>query len=354
MTHTAVLSWEPSVRLTDVGLRGASWADLDREASSLLGTPVTAVPSVRVGMCWALEFLGFRRHTDHVLVPPFLGRCILNSINRRAFPVEEITYRTRLAVVVHQFGFQQDLAAIEAQCRVRGLRYLEDSPSGLAHEETVGRGSLAKFIGISKILPALKGAFMLSEDDQLTQFVRAKRSESTFWSWPLLLFLMFLRCRRYGASYSVLAEVTYELYSASPGDNALLRGNVLRALRQLTDYEQIIRERVLLVGDRLHTRVLLPDATRLAYVVPLIQNADDEKAIRTVLTRHQCDASLYHVDMNRNLFDPDYQRVFLLPLNPRIPQSVFEALVQELSRVVVLGAAGSTGEVRSESYVAQR
>ncbi|MBI3321187.1 MAG: DegT/DnrJ/EryC1/StrS aminotransferase family protein [Candidatus Omnitrophica bacterium] len=334
MTAPMFYSWEPRVTWRDLGVaEGATWDTLDRCASELLGAPAVAIPSVRVGLCWMLEYLGLRRHADDVLVPNFLGRCILNQLNRQAMPVRSMTDKTRLVIVVHQFGFAQRLAAIQAECGARAVPYIEDSPYGLSHDERVGEGSLARFIGFSKILPVLKGGAVLSEDLELRVFIRAKRLEANLWSWPLLVMLAWLRHRRFASSYALLGDVASELYVQSGSDNAWLRGQMLRVLRGINEYERIACERLSLIERSLKGRAWLPDCRRLAYVVPVPANESDEEEMARVFEWHHCDCTRYHFDINRNLFNPEYRRVFLIPLNPWIPAAVFEALVHELARV---------------------
>ena len=328
-----MIPYEPWVSWRDVHpLHRGRWEEVDREAARLIGAPGVAIPSVRMGICWTLEYLGCLRHADHVLVPRFMGRCILNAINRVAFPVEGPTPKTRAVIAVHQFGLRQELEQVAGECARRGLPYLEDSPFGLAPHEGPGPGSLVKLVGFAKVLPVLKGGFAMSTDEQLLQAFRAKRAMSSPWSWAVLAALTALRHRRRAAPASILAEIAYELYPASGGDNAILRGNVLSALRQADVYERVVQERLAVIQAQLGPRALRPDATRLAYVVPWLAEGDEtlDRAVEAVFARHGFDATRYHVDVNRNLFAPDYRLAWLIPLNPSLPDRVFVPLIRDL------------------------
>jgi hypothetical protein len=308
------------------------WDRIDEALSAVVGRGCVGIPSVRVGICWALEYLGYRRHTHHVLVPRFMGRCVLNAISRFALPVEVLTPKTGFVIVVHQYGFTQRLSEIHVECASRSLVYVENSPFGLAEKEELGPGALAKFVGLSKVLPVLKGGFVISADPRLLEFVRAKRAERSLWSWPVLALMAILRSRRRSVPYSVLGDVAYELYLEARGDNAVVRGNLLRGLERLADHERMALERMTLARQRLGSRVLLPDATRLAYVLPYVANGNEEE-VESVFRRLGFDGTPYHFDVNRNLFESNYRRVFLIPLNPRIPQDAFESLAHDLSQV---------------------
>jgi hypothetical protein len=322
---------EPDVGLRDYAwCRRPAWADLDWEASRLIGCPGTAIPSVRVALGWTLEYLGCRRHTDHVLLPRFVGRCILNSLNRFALPVETVTPPTRAVVVVHQYGFTQRLEAISAACAAQSVPYMEDSPFGVGPHEQLGAGSLAKFIGFSKVLPALKGGFALCRDPALTEFLEQKRAGWSAWSWPLLGLMAVLRHGRHAAPSSVLGDVAYELFPAARGDNGMFRGNLWRALGQMPSFERVVAARLHALAMLPAARVHLPDTTRLASVVPF-RPAGDPRSAQAVFRKHGFDATVYHFDAGRNLFDPCYEEVLLIPLNPRIPARAFTRLVEDLA-----------------------
>lgn len=322
---------EPPVRLSAYPLtRRIAWEDLDARASELLGRDCLAIPSVRVGLCWTLEFLGCSRHRDHVLVPKFMGRCILNSLNRFALPVETPTPRTRLVVAVHQFGIRHDLEAVRRECAAQGWRYVEDSPCGFEPTEGLGPGAWAKFIGLSKVLPAVKGALVLSDDADLLAFFTRKRRETSLWSWPVFLTMAMLRARGRVSEYSVAADAAYELYLACRGENAVIRGNMWFALGQLDRVAAGAQERVGHIAARLGPRVLMPDTRRLPYVVPFFPTGDPG-GTQAVFGSHGFDATLYHVDVARNLLAPRFERALLLPVHRGIPDEVFAALVNALA-----------------------
>lgn len=322
---------EPQVKLGDYQLlRWTSWSDIDHRATELLGKQCLGVPSVRVGMSWALEYLGCRRYRDHVLVPRFMGRCILNSLNRLALPVENLTKQTRLVVVVHQYGLKQRLEFIAKECSSNGLPLIEDSPFGLEAQEELAAGSLAKFIGLSKILPVLKGSLVISNDPSFLGFITRKREEFSLWSWFVFAGMAYLRMRRKSSSYSSLADAVYEMYVPSKGDNNWLRGNVRRALEQLNSLAVQSNRRLSMIKDQLMAQVLIPDTDRMTYIVPYFPGNDLER-VQKVFRVNRFASSLYHVDVARNLFNPRYEKALLIPLNPRIPFAKFQALLNGLA-----------------------
>lgn len=329
-----ILRPDPQVRISDYSLSAPSWQELDRYAAEKIGVDGVVIPSVRVGLLWTLEYMGLKRHSDHVMVPRFMGRCILNSMNRAALPVEQPTPQTRVVVVLHQFGFRQNLEAVRAECASRKLPYVEDSPFGFEHEESPGPGSMAKFLGFAKILPAIKGGLGISSDPGLVEYIRKKRERSSLWSWPLTIMMAILRAGKRSHLSSVMGELAYELYPSSPSDNFFLRGNLAQALTCFDSFEAIVGQRLRLLASALGAHASIPDTTRLASFVPFrVEGRMAELA--DVVQEHGFDSTLYHFDFARNIFSPRYEQVLLIPVNPRISDRIFNALVSDLQQLLV-------------------
>lgn len=321
---------EPNVRLGDFDTTLPSWRTLDERVSALAGREAVALPSVRVGICWALSSMGLKRHADHVLIPRFIGRCILNSLNRVAFPVESFTASTRAVIAVHQFGFRQRLELIEAACRERGVPYLEDSPFSVERTEQPGPGSLAKFIGLSKSLPLLKGGWAVSDNADLLAHLRMRRDQTSGWSWPLFGIMLALRWSTTAASHSNWMEQAYEAYYISAGDNALFRANYSGALAQFATFELAVQRRLAITQGQLGEHALVPENVRLAQFA-LVRCGERREQVAAVLRQRGFDAGSYHFDVERNMLAPRYEQVAMLPLNPRIPDHVFDETVAALA-----------------------
>lgn len=329
-TNHNYYSMVPRVGLKDYPLLGhTSWEQLDAIASQNLGYNCVSLPSVRVGICWTLEFNGYSRHKDHILVPKFVGRCILNAFNRYSLPVEDLTPETRLAIVVHQFGLTPDIESIRLKCAENDMGYLEDSPYGLNDTETLGPDSIAKFIGLSKVLPVLKGAVAICRDTALSEFLKNKRQASSIWSWPVLAAMSVVRYKNKTGSYSALAEAAYEMYVNCEGDNRILRGNLRNALENIGQYADENQRRISLISKTLKGQIILPNASRVGHVVPFFPGSETIKA-QEIFHRFGFSPNTYNIDVARNLFNPKYELSLLIPLNPKIPYMQFSNLVESL------------------------
>ena len=330
-----MLPFEPWLTCQDLSVGGeAQWEVVDELASQWLGRPMLALPSVRVGLCWTMQHLGLARHRDHVLVPRFMGRCILNSVSRYALPVEHPSPETRLAILVDQYGLRQRLDVLAPACASREWAYVEDSPYGVSVDEAPGPGSIGRFIGLGKALPIAMGALLTTDRADLAEAVRRQRQSHSAWSVLAWVVMVALRFRRSVGHSSTLAEIAYELYPAGRGGNRWLRGNMVRVLAQAESFEAESAVRVESVKAALGSQVLWSSQPRVAYVAPCFAEAPVDA--QDVLKRHGCDSGAYHVDVAGNLLAPQYVKALLLPLTPRMPRAAFDRMVRELS--VVAGA----------------
>jgi hypothetical protein len=333
---------EPTVVLGDLlGGGTTDWEAIDSLASHWLGQPCLAVPSVRVGLGWSLESLGLSRHRDHVLVPRFLGRCILNHVNRHALAVEEPTSRTRMAIVVDQYGLRQDVVALRAEFNAHQWSFIEDSPYGVGENETLAPGSLARFIGLTKVLPVVQGGLLIANDERIARHVRARRQEVRRpAAWAVWTVMLTFRLRRYSPPHSALAEAAYELYNAIGGGNGTLRRNLRLAFEQIDAHTRQYAERMDAVTSALGEAGILPDLRRLCYVFPFLPGSIIDEA-RPVFRRCRFDDTLYHVDVRRNMLNPQYRQALLVPMNFRIPRQAFDALLNGLTTVLRSGRTGT-------------
>jgi hypothetical protein len=324
-----VYSDVPWLALSDLRLAGApSWEYLDALASSWLGRPCLALPSVRIGLCWALEAQGFSRHRDHILVPRFVGRCILNSLGRFALPVESPTPQTRIALVVDQFGFRQRLDALEPQFAQAKWSYVEDSPYGIGVDEAPGHASLGRFIGLGKALPVVQGALFIPGSEAIARSIKINRQKSSTWALPVWLTMLMLR-KRFPATYSDIADAAYEMYPATRGGCASLRGNLLAVFDQIRDHERESKSRLAEVAEQLRGHVIVPDQCRLGYVVPYLPRGGLAVA-QAIFRKLNFSETALHIDLARNMLNPDYAKCLLIPLNSKIPQSALFELLYEL------------------------
>lgn len=229
------MSYEPATPFP-LPLPGPSWEELDDAVSRALGRPAVAIPSVRVGMTWLLEDMGLKRNEHEVLVPRFVGRCILDAVGRAAHPVLTPGPRTKAAIVVHSFGRAPNWIKLKPELDRLNLPFFEDAPDALASDEKPAPGSLGKFIALSKFLPMPKGGAFIAGEPRFAELMRRRRAEKgpRWASWWTALMLWHMR--RTGSSLA--AESAYALYFHAPSDNAALRRLFSIALAGMPERER--------------------------------------------------------------------------------------------------------------------
>jgi hypothetical protein len=101
--------------------------DVLKKAAGLDIIPFTCGRSAMVA---GLRACGLDR-MDEVLVPPYLGQCLLSALSRTSFPTMTSSDRTKAILVFHQFGFPQDIDEIESRAESNGWIILNDCANTL-------------------------------------------------------------------------------------------------------------------------------------------------------------------------------------------------------------------------------
>ncbi|MEF2230115.1 MAG: hypothetical protein V3571_04235 [Pseudodesulfovibrio sp.] len=98
--------------------------------SEVCGCSYTPFFTGRSALLAGLASLGMTR-MDEIMVPPYLGQCVLSAVSHTSFPTHAPGERTRALLVLHQFGFPQKLAGVEAVARERGWRIVNNCAHAL-------------------------------------------------------------------------------------------------------------------------------------------------------------------------------------------------------------------------------
>ncbi len=309
--------FEPVPSSADLLTTGASWEQLDERLTGLVGRPALAVPSIRVGMWWILEHLGLRRNEHEVLVPRFVGRCILDALARAAQPAYECSPRTRAAVLVHFFGKTPNWAAVRPELERRRLPFLEDSPDGLHAQEGPTPGSLGKFIALSKLLPMLKGGCLLTDEPVIAELIKRKRrAAGPLWARAFVAGALIANRMGRPKDGAASLEAAYTLYPHTASDSFVLRGLFMKALDRAEAYSRVETARLERLEAALAGRVLAPDARKLMHYVPVLP-ADGA-------------AGQVTLDLDNNPFEPRFQKVCLIGVHPQVGDAEFESSVAAL------------------------
>ncbi len=304
-----------------------SWSEIDNFFSEWIGKPVIFVPSIRVAINWILDTYQFSRNTSDILVPKYLGRCILNSLTRNSFPVHHPTSKTKAALIVDQFGRKQNLNAIHSQIVQSEILILEDSPYSINYNEHCHKYSLGRFIGLSKVLPIVMGGIFMSSDENLLLKLATLRQRSNFSSY-LVWFLMASQRFNLGLKSTTVAEIAYESYNSCAGTSFFLRANITSVLNQLSFFVGVNQERYQYARHMLGDRLLSPKAL-LNQQLAILPYDIHAKSFHIPQTYKPFIKTMM-IDLNNNMLNPNYISCFSIPMNNDMPLSMFQELVDLL------------------------
>lgn len=304
-----------------------SWRDIDARFSTWVGKPVIFIPSIRVALNWILDSKGFTRHTAEILVPRYLGRCILNSLNRVALPVPHISSNTKYALLVDQFGRRQNIHSISPSLSKQNISYIEDSPYCVNFNESVSSQSSGRFIGLSKVLPIVMGGLFMSTDVNLNSLLLKRRDRVSLSTYGVWLSMACQRLKRPIVS-STLAEITYESFHSSAGFSYFMRSNITSAINKISFYEKNNFERYEYFHSKFGDRMLSPRAKLHQQFVFIPNNKINLSA--QCIDNYLIKPMRMMIDVNNSIITPNYQPCWVIPTCNDLPFSVFKKFVDNL------------------------
>ena len=286
-------------------------------------TGATLVPyaCARAAMVHVGRAMGLDRQAE-ILVPPWMGHCVLSALSRTAFPALAPSARTRAILVYHQFGFPQNLEVIEKEARKRNWYILNDcantflSRSGGRDLATWGDAAVFSF---SKLYPCLMGGGAVSRHDHIQAGLAASREEraveQSHWSAAAFHVLKAYREGTYGhtdTTFLVDAVFGYlpELVPWPEQALALLPESAA-AIRD--DAER--REAILaLVRQRFPERTPRCDGSRVVPFGVPVKGAPDqlEAASHAIMKKLNVCAPVMHFDFAMNMLAPDYRKAVVI------------------------------------------
>jgi len=288
--------------------------------SRVSGAATTPFSCGRAAMLFALRALGLER-MDEILVPPFMCWNVLATLVRTGFPAMELSSRTRAILVFHQFGFPQDLRAIESLARPRGCVILSDAAHTLFSSRDgrpVAQWGHAAIVSLAKLFPCTLGGGLWSEDSRVADALASRYGK--------------LRNQQQGQAdeaFRRLVEIGFptvteehqlaleSVYGGLPNLVAFPR----TALGHLPDSEADLvadadRRRRLwaAVRDAFADRVPRCEASDVVpFAVPVAgQPVALRKASKLIMDRHGAETPILHFDFACNMLEPDYRQALLI------------------------------------------
>lgn len=293
----------------------------------------------RTGIILSLRAFKLSR-TDEVLVPRFMSTCVLDSINQVAAPSLHLTEHTRAVLLYHHWGFPQDYAKAQDVIRAHHLWVIEDCAHGLwgsSQGKPTGTFGHTAIFSLSKLLEMTYAGALKVNDQSLVPVIKDALDRET----TLRDFCESLR-----------GEWTYlRFYNAPLRKRSAvgLRTDLLKWYATLLTYPNLTTVRGFLPRNRQELRcifarqnahfvTLLKRSVNTSFMLPSDQVdtmaplcypviSDDPAFLATVdqwLRQRNIFTGVYHFDVNRCMFDPNYQECVPLPLYASLPDGLYE------------------------------
>lgn len=274
----------------------------------------------RAAMVFFLRACGTTR-MDEILVPPFLGGCVLSALTHTIFPNLRPSEKTKVIMVYHQFGFPQKIEEIAQIAKRQQWRILSNCSNTLFSKthgvSLVGWGDAA-IVSFAKLFSTgLGGGLITSSQEIKERSTDAANTRELHRAWADNGLLVIQRAHAIDeqtehmrleieGAYGYLPEILAFPNAASsclPQDQVALEGDCNRRKKFLTITKDFFSDR-------------LPDCTDaevVPFAIPIRGSRETldriSKEIRNTFGYH---APVLHFDFACNMLASAYEPALVL------------------------------------------
>jgi hypothetical protein len=308
----------------------ADAARVEAVLSDWFGRNVVLLSSGRVGLQLLLAARGLGRYRDRVRVPQYLSRCVINAVTHHAMPVLEGDASATL--LYHQYGFEQRDVPLEGFVieDIAHAFFATPASGERRWRSDAAIFSLPKFFGSA----GLAGGVIV-QDEALAAEIRDRAAAATRGDDGVRTWMRSIAAGVRGDPTGAEArwlDAVYELLYVFPlPDPADLVG----VPQTLSGIAAVGAERAERVAS---LRAGLPRAgweamgePRVPYALPYFDERPRLESIEEALTAAGIHAGLYHVDVRRDMFDPDYRPCILLPCHQGMTSDDISRVVEAVA-----------------------
>lgn len=277
-----------------------------------------------------------RDRSDELLVPQWLGAPVYAAIHPFCFPTTSMNERVRGVLVYHQWGFPQDMDALQKFCREKKLFLIEDCAHAFEsyqHGTRVGTIGDAAIFSFAKFFPSVVGGAVYTASAPLKRFIDAayESDDGTFGKEVFANYFSFDRRRTVRNSRDVLRNyAVYDQLVRCP-DYALAaaryeaaHGALEKRRAHYARYQQAFKNMVPTV----------PPEEVAPWVVPLFISAERCKKVVAALRDAGVHSDVYHFDVHRNMLDPHFVPCVPLPCHQEVTEKDVECIIATVQKVL--------------------
>ena len=292
--------------------------------------------SARTGIYLALKAKGFQR-TDEIVVPNYMGQCVLNAINHTAFPSSNFNQKTKGVLLLHQYGYPQKIDDIKKE--IDNYFVIEDCAhtiDSIYKGKKVGEFFDCAVYSFPKIFSIPQGGCIISDDEDIIRCInnslkKTKRRLDLIQTYLFSLLLYKVQnTNKQSEELTMLIESIYSQMVHIPKIPKKI-GKLFPNIDEINEYSKK-RKKILKIFKENIGKEYFPtvenDTVVTPYFIPFIDSPDILKKIKSKLHKKDIDLPIYHFDKNRNILSPEYIKSFIIPTHQTIEWSVFEEIIE--------------------------
>lgn len=303
--------------------------DIEKYLTDFWGQPALVMSSARVGIYLALKFFQLARW-HHILVPDYTCQSILGILNASSFPVKKVDERTKAVLLLHQWGYPQDMAKVMPEILRRQLIVIEDCAHAFDSRyqgQLVGTfGDLSVF-SFSKMMTTYIGGVVSSHNPELIKFIQAERQikrplvnklfneiafaaakkSFTQYKWQSLLDIIYLRSIHY-------PNISARALRLLPFNRPDLLARLQARKNNYSYLKNNLKPECIPIDH-------CPDIDVNPMCLPVFVPLEKIEILQKKLLNHRISAEILHFDVKRNIFEPDYKKCLALPCHQHLSES---------------------------------
>jgi len=332
-------------------LLGARKKDVARVESILqdyFGKPVVVLNSARTGAYIALAAKKMKR-TDEVFVQPYMSKCILDTITECAVPSLSLSAKTKAILVVHQYGYPQDMDSILNMARERDLLVIEDSAFSFGSRykgKMVGSFGTCAIFSFPKAFSTILGGCLVTEDADILAFAREylrrtdtgfRRSMSTLALLPSLMENAAPSAAK-RARWSRFLTLTYSQFLQFPNANKHVCRVFPRTLEEFSLQIEARKKNLAVFrahfgGTPSYPHEVEADSEVVPFVAPYFGDVATLERIDQLLLSHEVETrGVHHFDRNRTMLSPEYVPMLRIPVHQHISETKMNEICELIAR----------------------
>lgn len=288
-------------------------------------------------MVSGLEVFGLGR-MDEILVPPYLGHCVLSSISRTSFPTMTPSNRTKAILVYHQFGFPQRLDRIERVAHRNNWIILNDCASSLFTKVNgkflIDWGDFS-IVSFSKIYHCgLGGGLWTDRKDLLAPLSERSQLDKEIAEEAFDFYLEIQRgC--FGTKTQIKIQALYgylpDIKSIAPTAVRALPGSVREIYGDIERRKRIYSAALDMFGND----VPVCEGDVVPFSIPILwEERNFLPVAERIQRRFDVSIPLLHFDFARNMLEPEYKQALIIGCHDEweedIVYQIFSLIKKEL------------------------